>query len=339
MFHLDVRRIVKGVGDGGAVGFGRYLARERFAREQQPSDLRALEHAHLPPWAQDDPQHYFAMAQRYESKNGIIARLYEVSLPRALSLEAQQDLVHDIQETLFTRHPVAWALHVPVASDGQAQPHVHFMVSERTMDGVERGVKRFFRKAAAVGRDPAEGGARKDLSWGKHGRIADVRLAVAVLTNAALERAGVQQAVSPWSLRAQGFDRAVLQYANAGQRAVVEAERQWLRVGQGVWEQAWQLEAWRQYKAEHQIRDISREAMVDVVREMFWRGDQSVWRQRERWEAVERALVRAQAQHLDVPRGTSRSRPLVEHAMHLNGYEDRAEGGVHVRLHDVEHER
>jgi MobA/MobL family protein len=225
MLHLDVRRIVKGVGGGGAVGFGRYLARERVARKQQPSDLRALGYAHLPPWAEEDPQHYFAMAQRYERKNGIIARLYEMSLPRALSLEAQQDLVHDIQETLFTRHPVAWALHVPVASDGQTQPHVHFMVSERVVDGVERGVKRFFRRAAVQGRDPAEGGARKELSWTDNRRIMDVRLAVAVLTNAALERAGVAQAVSPWSLRAQGFDRAVLQYANAGQRAVVEAER------------------------------------------------------------------------------------------------------------------
>src|ERR1700704_481350 len=122
VFHVSVDRILKGQNAGGAAGFATYIAREQqdhaaqharyLSRDGHPEkdDLVAAGHANLPVWAQGDATHFFAMADRYEGHGRIVARTYEIALPRELSPSGRQDLVDDIRATFFNQHPHAWAI-------------------------------------------------------------------------------------------------------------------------------------------------------------------------------------------------------------------------------------
>lgn len=55
MFHVEVSRIVKGVGAGGGAGFAQYIA----APEREDLDIAGQ--AHLPRWAKDHAVHYFSL--------------------------------------------------------------------------------------------------------------------------------------------------------------------------------------------------------------------------------------------------------------------------------------
>lgn len=358
VFHVSVDRIVKGTHAGGAAGFAIYIAREQqehaaqharyLAREGQTEkdDLIAAGHANLPTWAQDATD-FFAMADRYEDTGRILARTYEIALPRELSPAGRVALVEDIRATFFTRHPHAWALHNPVARDGEEQPHVHLMVNERLLDDVPREPERFFRRAAVTGRDPASGGARKELYWNTKVSLVERRAGIAVLINAALEREGQAVAVSPQTLRAQGHTRSP-------ERELAQKERWKLHHGREVagwdetlarrevlhrdyypWENDLNRAAWHQLKERYNIRDIGRETIVDQVRDRFWGHDHSPARMREREESFLRDLDRAYAR----PRqSVARGLEGLEHLLHE---EETLQRGVEFRAreHDDDAER
>ena len=371
MFHVSIDRIVKGTAAGGATGFAQYIAREQtdhatqharyLTRESHPGkdDLVAAGHAHLPTWAKD-ATHFFTMADRYERRGGIVARTYEIALPRELSPLQRQELADDIRATFFNRHPHTWAIHNPRARDGQEQPHVHIMVCERRIDGVARSPQRFFRRAAPQGSDPAVGGAAKELSWNTRASLRERRAGIATLTNAALERAGHAVAVSHETLRARGHDRAPerdqgskARYLHArhgietaGWKATL-AQREVLHRDFHPWENDLNLAAWHAYKHRAHLHDLSREAMVDHVRDRFWRHDRSPAREQEREASLLRSIDREYAR-------TGRERtqaPVVEpaHARqrqpqrhHVSALavslDDAPQGGVQVRLHEPEQE-
>lgn len=309
MFHIAVDRIVKGKTAGGATGFARYIAREApdratqharyLTRESHPDthDLVAAGAAQLPSWAQD-ATHFFTLADRYERQGGIVARTYEIALPRELTPGHRQELADDIRAAFFAQHPHAWAIHNPVARDGGEQPHVHLMVSERLVDGVARAPQQFFRRAAPQGTDPATGGARKELHWNTPTVLVKLRLEIATLTNAALERAGHAVAVSAETLHARGFARAPEQdqgskarYLHAkhgietpGWQATL-ARRETLHREYHPWENETNRAAWYAQKQREGLRDISREAMVEHVRARFWAHDRSPIREQQRTNA------------------------------------------------------
>jgi MobA/MobL family len=370
MLHLSVDRIVKGKGEGGATGFAQYIAREQadratqharyLTRESHPArdDLVAAGFAFLPGWA-NDATHFFTMADRYERQGGIIARTYEIALPRELSQPEQQDLVDDMRSSFFTRHPHAWAIHCPQARDGGEQPHVHIMVNERVLDGVERHPKHFFARAAPRDQDPAGGGARKELSWNRTERLQELRAGIAILVNAALERAGVESAVSPETLKARGHDRAPehdqgnkARYLHArhgietqGWRETL-AQRTILHHEYHPWENDLNLAAWHEQKQREGVRDVSREAMIDHVRDRFWRHDHSPAREEERAQSFNRALDREWArtqrplwhrQSDGIEHTQARQRSLNGRLV-VDGNEDRMHGGVHVHLETHERE-
>lgn len=310
MFHVEVSRIVKGVGAGGGAGFAQYMAAP--ARE----DLDIAGHAHLPRWAQDHAGHYFSMADRYERQRGIIARLYEVSLPRELTGLQRRDLVDDLREAFFHRHPYAYAIHNPLARDGGEQPHVHLIVSERIVDGIERTPKAWFARAAIEGTDPATGGARKDLSWNRPTMIRDLRAEMATLTNAALEREGHEHVVSALSLERQGLHRDPERYTTGGPSQRMLEKRLETARDDTAWEQDFARVAWQQQKRDERLHDLSREAVVAHVRAHFW--------MRESLEKLGYALQRERRQW-------TQGRGLGGHLS------DTPQGGVHVHLE--EHER
>jgi hypothetical protein len=307
LYHVHVHVIQKGKSTGGATGFAQYIAREQAEKATQfaryvhregwaEEDLVAKGAGGLPAWAQS-PTHFWLMADRYErggpQRPGTVARCFEIALPRELSPEARLELAADLRATFFERSPHSWAIHNPIDAQGLEHPHMHLMLSERgPSDGYERGPQQFFSKAAGPDQDPARHGVRKDRSWQGPARLHELRAGVALLTNAALERAGVQAAVSHASLKARGLSREAAVYTSAADKARVEAQREDVHRYHHPWEQAENRIAWQQQKAQEGLRDGSREAVIDHVRDAFWRQDTSPARERERQASVQRSIQR-----------------------------------------------
>jgi hypothetical protein len=113
-----------------------------------------------------------------------------------------------------------------------------------------------------------------------------------MLTNAALERAGVEAGVSHASLRSRLLSREAAVYTRAEDKAQVEARRAELHRSHHPIEATENGVRWREQKAREGIRDVSREAMIDHVRDKFWLRDTSPAREQERQASVWRTIHR-----------------------------------------------
>src|SRR5712691_7526328 len=336
LFHVEADVIGKGTARGGSQGFAAYIAREDISAEvtedvgteggntthharylvregKAGDDLVATGSGGLPSWATDAAM-FWQAADRYEKReDATVARTYQVTLPRELSHEARMELAHDITETFFARFPHTWAVHCPTGADGQEQPHLHVVLSERRDDGIPRAIPTYFRRAHP--RDPRCGGARKDRGLHGKARLRALRAGIATLTNAALEREGHPIAVSHESLRTRGVtrapERAVNPYNTQAIQQILDA-RKTVPQERAAEENAVNLTAWRAQRAKHKLADLSREAIVDHVRDRFWVRDTSPAREQERQASLGRAIARAYGQT-----GRARPRPREE------GSEDR----------------
>ena len=226
LYHVHISWVGKGQHAGGARGFHQYLSRDgvgdgvqlhRYLEREDghgKDDLIARGHAHLPTWAQDSPERFWSAADRLERQNGPVFFHLQITLPRELSPEGRDELAQDLRETLVERYPHSWAIHEPQARDGSGiQPHIHLQFSTRREE-VERNLtaEQWFRQ-------PNHGGVAKDASWFRKGRLHDVRAAVALLTNAALARAGLPMAVDHRTLEAQGLSRDPARYGSTHDQA------------------------------------------------------------------------------------------------------------------------
>ena len=114
----------------------------------------------MPSWATDDPKFFWNMADELERENGRIYKEHIIALPRELNDTQLTQLARDlIKEHIGDKHPYSFAIHAPQASDGKEQPHLHFMYSERTQDGIERGADTFFKRYNS--KNPSKGGCKK----------------------------------------------------------------------------------------------------------------------------------------------------------------------------------
>lgn len=283
IFHVHAAVISKGKMAGGARGFAQYLVAPERGHGTQPGqtreDLVAHGADHLPRWAHDDPAHFWAMADRYERGGrvhpGVVARTYQITLPRELSQEGQLALADDIRQTFFAGYPQSWALHRPVTREGDAQPHLHLMFSTRREESPsDRTPSAWFAQAARPGHDPLSGGVRKDRAWDHKQHLQGVRHGVAVLINAALEREGIADAVTHRTLDAQGLERPPLHYharMTPDERARVVTRQAQHRTN-GItqeYEREVHRWAWEEQKQREGLHDLSRAGVVAQVREQF----------------------------------------------------------------------
>ena len=177
----------------------------------------------------------------------------------------------------------------------------------------------------------------------------ELREGIATLTNAALQRAGLDLAVSHESICARGHTREACIYTTIQDKAPVEARREDLHRYHHPWEQAQDLVAWRQQKAREGIRDVSREAMIDRVRDKFWLRDTSPAREQERAQSIARSIAREhqrtgrplQGPRVEVPRPsfaelTARLIQLRAILVRMSQEEPQAGAALNVRLYPRE---
>jgi hypothetical protein len=185
-----------------------YLRAGRFASHapgDRYDDLRHMDMANLPSWAQDDPYTFFDTAYTHEGIGWRYASVIMGALPRELSREEQIALMHTFLDGNLSKHPYVWVLHEKPARDGSAQPHVHLIFSQREHDGIDRNAETFFRRANT--HHPERGGARKHPRFKERQGLERLRESWATVNNWALERAGHAERIDHRSLYRQGIER------------------------------------------------------------------------------------------------------------------------------------
>ena len=160
---MAIARLSMKVGkSGSAAPHAAYIAREgKYAnRLEKGEKLEATEAGNMPAWAQKTPQAFWQAADANERKNGTTYREMEIALPRELNKRERVELVRDfVRQEIGERHAYQWAIHSPKAADGDRQPHVHLMFSERQRDGIERDPEQYFKRYNS--KNPERGGAKK----------------------------------------------------------------------------------------------------------------------------------------------------------------------------------
>lgn len=210
---MAVARLSVGIGKKGkAAPHALYIAREeKYAKTDD--DLEKLEfkgHGNMPKWAQARPNFFWKMSDEHERKNGTTYREHVISLPRELTPLQRHRLVTDwIEQEINDKHAYQYAIHNPPATDGDEQPHVHLMFSERLSDGIEREPDLYFKRHNA--KNPERGGAKKantpKKSVERKEELKAMRDRWETLCNKHLELAGSDARISMKSLKEQGIDR------------------------------------------------------------------------------------------------------------------------------------
>jgi hypothetical protein len=313
VYHVDASYISKGKSEGGASRFSAYLERRDpehatqharyLARDGKgQEDLVASASAYLPQWAKNGEGFWLA-ADRYERQNGVVARVYQFTLPRELSAEGQRALADDLRAVFFEGYPQTWAIHNPPAQDGSGEnAHLHIMFSTRREEETRTGgPKVWFSRAANAGQDARSGGVRKDGWWDQKAALQGVRYETAILINAALEREGIAKAVSHDRLRGQGHQRQgvhYLQFGKAEQRSRLLAKQEALHTnGTHKQEEAAARQAWEDQKRKEGLSILSREHLVASSRARYWAHHPDPRRIRpQEWEARRIDLTDAFAQ-------------------------------------------
>lgn len=142
-----------------------YMSRtDRFEAHHQhvAETIEFVKSGHLPSFAENNPEVFWQAADTYERKNGRVCSSFVVALPKELSVEQRIELAEQFIFEFADRYqfPFSCAIHNHGgAFSGQEQPHLHFMYSERHIDGIKRTPEQFFKRYNA--KAPEKGGAQK----------------------------------------------------------------------------------------------------------------------------------------------------------------------------------
>ncbi len=140
---------------------------------------------HAPDWVRDRSELWNRVEESETRKNSQVAREVRVALPAELTHDERVDLVRDfVCEQFVDRGMVAdIALHAPGREGDERNHHAHILLTTREID--------------------AEGFTTKNRDWNKVELLEGWREAWARDSNAALERAGIEDRVDHRTLVAQ----------------------------------------------------------------------------------------------------------------------------------------
>ncbi len=176
-----------------------YILRE--GNFDKKNDLEYKEYGNMPGFVKNDPIKFWKSAEKYERKNGVVYREFEIALPVEFTREQNIDLVKEfVEKELGKDYAYTFAIHKPKSSTKQGldQPHTHIMFCDRKLDGIERTEKEFFKRYNA--KNPELGGARKDIEWQTKEKLLDLRKDWELILNSHLEKNNIHQKVSSETL-------------------------------------------------------------------------------------------------------------------------------------------
>lgn len=175
----------------------------------------------VPAWgrgAKNEATKFWKTADEFERSNGRLALKIEVAIPRGVPRQKWFNLIEDFARKNFKDHPVSFAVHEGRAGDGGLNPHIHFLVSERKRDGIERSPELFFRRANP--RDPAKGGAKKDRAWHDKDFFRRTRKSWADCCNKFLTEANADTRVDHRSFAERGINKKPTTHDGPHRRAM-----------------------------------------------------------------------------------------------------------------------
>lgn len=209
--RLNVRVGKKGKG----LAHVNYILREDKYKPhaEKLEKLEKVGHGNMPEWANNNPKLFWQLSDEFERENGSVYREHIIALPRELSEEQRLALVVEwIESEIGDKHPYSFAIHCPLAADNKEQPHVHFMFSERTHDGIERGADQFFKRFNR--KYPERGGAEKsnkNASWtDRKQALKDRRMRWQELCNLHLKQAGLEVRIDMRNYKERGLTQKPL---------------------------------------------------------------------------------------------------------------------------------
>lgn len=170
-------------------------------REGPRDDLAGYGSGNLPSWAKGRPGRFWRAVDQFERANGRKCVELELNLPAELTLEQQHAALRAFARRVCgpERLPFTYAIH---AAPGN--PHAHFMIQERGLDGIERTAQTHFKRASNA--DPSLGGARKSRAITGARWTFNTRCAWAETLNASLVQHGHQPRFNPHSKAAQAVE-------------------------------------------------------------------------------------------------------------------------------------
>ena len=190
IYHLSVKN-GKQYGSSGSRGASHFAYINRDGKYKR-EDLENIESGNLPSWAKD-AAHFWKAADKNERVNG---RIYE---------DQRLELIRSfVDKTLGDNFTYSFAIHNPIASDGEQNPHVHLMFSERKLDGIDRDEFQHFKRYNPT--NPERGGAIKDRYFNARSFVVDTRLEWANHVNDYCEKLGIDARIDHRSYKAQGID-------------------------------------------------------------------------------------------------------------------------------------
>ncbi|WP_425919451.1 MobA/MobL family protein [Acinetobacter sp. TSRC1-2] len=131
-------------------------------KESASEQMEFVRSGNMPNFAKGKPAEFWGAADIYERSNGRTCSSLVVAFPKELNqaqrIELAEAFVVEFADRY--RYPFTCVIHNHAgALAGQEQPHLHFMYSERHVDGIERTAEQFFKRYNA--QDPQKGGAQK----------------------------------------------------------------------------------------------------------------------------------------------------------------------------------
>ena len=131
-------------------------------KEVASEQIELVRSGNMPSFAEGKPAEFWQAADVFERSNGRTCSSLVVALPKELN-RAQRIELAEAFITEFAdryRYPFSCAIHNHAgAIAGIEQPHLHFMYSERHVDGIDRTAEQFFKRYNP--KEPQKGGAQK----------------------------------------------------------------------------------------------------------------------------------------------------------------------------------
>jgi hypothetical protein len=131
-------------------------------KESASEQIEFVKSGNMPNFAEGKPAEFWQAADLYERSNGRTCSSLVVALPKELNQTQRIELAEAFTAEFADRYryPFTCAIHNHTgAIGGQEQPHLHFMYSERHVDGIDRTAEQFFKRYNP--KEPHKGGAQK----------------------------------------------------------------------------------------------------------------------------------------------------------------------------------